>query len=122
MLPQIFPLLSAAPGVTAILGSPPDMRAYLHGRAPQNVATPYLTYQVVGGAPENCLTDPPPCDSFGVRVDCWADSGADCEALAVAVRAALQTSAHCTGYPVDERDPITNRYRLSMQFDFWVLR
>lgn len=121
MLPAVFPILAAAAPVTALIGTNP-VRAYAHGRAPQTVAAPYVTWATQGGAPENTLTDTPPVDSYAVRVDCWSDDGTQCDALATAVRDAIQSQAHMTSVVADDRDPSTNRFRISMQFDFWVYR
>lgn len=121
MLPLVFPILAAAAPVTALIGSSP-VRAYRHGRAPQAVTAPYVTWAVDAGAPENMLTGAPVVDSYGVRVDCWADDDGQVEALAQAVRDAIEPTAHMTGIVADDRDPSTNRYRISMQFDFWTLR
>jgi hypothetical protein len=121
MLPLVFPLLSAAAPVTALIGTNPP-RAYRHGRAPQQVAAPYVTWSVVAGAPENMLSGVPSADSYGVRVDCWSDVDTEVETLAQAVRDAIEPFAHMTGVAADDRDAQTNRYRISLQFEFWVLR
>jgi len=120
MLPPVFTLLTAAAPVTTLIGSPP--RAYRHGRAPQSVTAPYVTWDVPASAPERQLTGVPLADRCNVRVDCWADDDAQVEALAQAVRDAMEPSCESLGVVVDERDATTNRYRLSLSFDFWLLR
>jgi hypothetical protein len=120
MLPNVFALLKVAAPVTAIIGSPP--RCYRHGRAPQGVIVPYVTTEVVAGAPENTLTGVPPADSFGVRVDCWSKDDTEVETLAAAVRDAVQDSAHMIAIVANDRDAVTNICRLSMQYEFWTSR
>lgn len=121
MLPAVFPILSGAAAVTALVGTNP-VRVYRHGRAPQGVTTPYVTWAVDAGTAENILSGTPPADAYSVRVDCWSDDGTQVETLAQAVRDAIEPNAHMTGVVADDREPETNRYRLSMHFDFWVLR
>lgn len=121
MLPLVFPLLRDAPAVTSLIGIMPNVRAYRHGVAPQNVARPYVTWSVPGGAPDNGF-DGACADQFRVQVDCWSDSDTQVETLAAAVRAALEPAAHCVGYLADERDFETQRFRISMAFDFWLAR
>jgi len=119
MLPLIYPLLRDAPAVTALIGSPP--RAFRHGTAPQNVPKPYVTWSVPGGAPENTF-DGAASDLFRVEVDCWSDDDTQVETLAAAVRAALEPSGHLVAYIADERDPVTQRFRISYAFDFILSR
>jgi hypothetical protein len=127
MLPAIFPLLRDSAAVTALIGSSP-VRAYRHGVAPQNVVAPYVTWSVPGGNAENGL-DGAKADVFRVQVDCWSDSpeststaAAQVEALASAVRAAIEPAAHLQAYVANEQDAETKRYRISMQFDWIGLR
>lgn len=120
MLPAIFPLLSGASAVTDLIGTNP-VRAYRHGRAPQTVTAPYVTWSAPGGYAENALGEA--CsDAFRVQVDCWSDSPSEIETLAGAVRDALEPGGHLIAYVDDSQDPTTDRYRISMQFDFIVLR
>jgi len=123
MLPLVFPLLAGAPAVTALVGTAP-VRVYRHGSAPQNVASPYVTWSVTGGDAE-IVFDQTDADTFRVSVDCWASGTAGdtlIETLAAAVRAAIEPAAHLVGYIADERDFDTQKFRISMAFDFIVLR
>lgn len=119
MLPLVYPLLNVAPAVTALIGSPP--RVYRHGSAPQNVLKPYVTWSVPGGEVQNSFEGA--CvDVFRVQVDCWSDDDAQVETLAEAVRAAIEPAAHLIAYIADERDPVTQRFRISFTFDFIASR
>ena len=120
MLPAIFPLLKNAAAVTALIGANP-VRAYRHGSAPEGVIAPYVTWSVAGGAPENAF-DGPCADQFRVQVDCWSDTDAGVEALAEAVRAAIEPAAHLVAYIANDRDPVTKRYRIGFAFDWWASR
>lgn len=120
MFPPVYAALLASAPVTALIGKP--ARAYRHGDAPQGVAAPYVTWFVVDDQPENNLSDPPPADRMPVQVDCWADTDAGVETLAAAVRAALEPHAHMTGLVLNSRDERTRRYRVGLQFDWWLSR
>ena len=65
MYAPIFALLRAAAGVTSIIGSAP-CRAYPFGNAPDQVTKPYITWQAVGGSPENYLKDSPNIDRYSL--------------------------------------------------------
>jgi len=125
MLPEVFPLLAAASAVTSLIGTNP-VRAYRHGRAPQGTAAPYVTWFLVTGLPENTLDEVPRVDRHEVQVDCWSENtgqgSKDIEALAKAVRDAIEPHAHMTAEVFDGIDEDTQRYRIGMQFTFWTDR
>jgi len=120
MLPPVFNALAADTAVTQIIGSPP--RAYRHGRAPQDTTRPYVTWNLVVGTPENVLDQTPEIDRQTVQVDCWHQTDAGVEALATAVRDAIEPEAHMTGVIINEREAETKLYRIGMQFDWFLLR
>lgn len=120
LLPPIFALLKASAAVTALLGANP--KVYRHGIAPQNTVAPYVVWLVVGADPENNLSDVPPVDRIVVQLDCYSTTDGGVETLATAVRDALEPSAHMTGIVINEREPDTGLYRLSLQFDIWLSR
>ncbi|MFC0677525.1 DUF3168 domain-containing protein [Lysobacter korlensis] len=115
MLPTVYATLQASPAVVALVGN----RVFRHGSAPQDVARPYVTWAVAGGAPENGF-DGACADAFRVQVDCWSDSDAGVETLAAAVRDAIEPVAHLVAYVADERDFQTQRFRIGFAFD-WIL-
>lgn len=118
MLPPIYAALSAAPAVVALVGT----RIYPHAEAPQDVAAPYVTWFLAGGAPELTLSEPPPMDRMTVQIDCWHAESTGVLALAAAVRAAIESHAHITGYPINTRDAETKLYRMGLQLDWWLSR
>jgi hypothetical protein len=120
MLPPIYTWLKADSAVTAIIGSPP--RAYRHQSAPQDTTRPYVTWNMVTGVPENTLSELPKIDRITVDIDCWHQTDAGVEALAVAVRDAIEPYAHMTGMPINLREPETKLYRIGLQFDVWLDR
>lgn len=125
MLPAVFPLLRDAAAVTAIIGTSP-VRAYRHGQAPQNVVAPYVTWAAISNVPQNVLDDTPCADHYSVQVDAWSENtgtgSTGIETLAKAVRDSIEPHAHMVSGPTDSFDAETQRYRVTMQFDFWTHR
>jgi hypothetical protein len=125
MLPPIFQILRSSANVTALVGTSP-VRIYRHGTAPQNTAAPYVTWSVITGTPQNTLSGLPKVDACIVQIDCWSDNtgtgAAQIEDLAVAVRAALEPFAHMTRFGPNGRDFETQRYRIMLQFEYWLDR
>ncbi|OJX04578.1 MAG: hypothetical protein BGO72_21435 [Burkholderiales bacterium 70-64] len=112
MLPLVYPVLIGDAAVSALVAT----RIYRHGRAPQEVAVPYITWSI-SGAPENAF-EGPDHDFCRVQVDCWSDDDAQLEALGKAVRDAMEPHAHMTlfeGTP----DDTTGRFRMMLLFD-WI--
>lgn len=122
MLPPVYALLSSNSEVSALVGT----RIYRHGVAPQNVAAPYVTWALVSGTPENELSDIPRADRLDVQIDCWSNNtgtgDVQVESVATAVRDALEPYAHMNSIILNEQDFETRRYRIAMQFTFWLSR
>lgn len=114
MLPDVFALLNVS-AVSALVGA----RIYRHGSAPQDVVAPYITWFQVYGRPENTLSETPAVDNCTIQIDCWsANTGAGAtqiNALAEAVRNAVEARWHVTGIVANEKDFQTQRYRIGMQ-------
>lgn len=91
-MPPLFKVCAANAGVTTLLGVNPT-RLFPFGDAPENVAKPYATYQVLNGLPENYLDDRPDVDDWSIQIDIYADSVADVNAVLGAFRRALEP--HC---------------------------
>lgn len=118
MNPPVFQLLTADAAVSALVGA----RIYRAGHAPQGVATPYITWSVVGGHSENYLAQRPGIDQTRVQIDCWAKDAPQCRALVDAVVSALEMDGYMSGYPTDDFEQETQRYRYMTEFYFWTPR
>lgn len=118
----VFPLLAAAPAVTAIVGTAP-VRVYGAGSAPQAAPLPHVVWQVISGVPEQVL-DRPGIDNARVQIDCWAATATACNGLADAVRAALEDDGRnvMVSDNGDAYDADTQQYRRSFDFSFWIPR
>lgn len=126
MFPQVFQTLKASAAVKNIVGTNPP-RIYRHGSAPQRpdglpFDQPYITWFIVVGTPENTLSELPATDRVTVQVDCWHQTDSGIEALAIAVRDAIEPYAVMTAVPVDTRETESKLYRIALQFDWFVDR
>ncbi|WP_110685077.1 DUF3168 domain-containing protein [Salinicola aestuarinus] len=119
-LAPLFAVCAANPGVTAVLGSEPT-RIYPFDQAPANVATPYATYQLITGIPENYLADRPDVDSVTLQVDVYAETGSSVRAAVVAMRDAIETRARIARWGEEDRDPDTGLRHRSFDVD-WIVR
>lgn len=118
-LPPIFALLAASPAVTALIGTAP-MRLFPSGNIPQAQVLPAVTWQSVGGLPENQLADRPVVDNMRTQIDCWALDYPGARALFVAVQAAVELNATVVSLNGDDYDEATKRYRTSFDVSWWV--
>jgi len=113
-------LLAAADAVKALVGTNP-IRIFQWGRAPANVAAPYILWSVVGDSPENTL-DGPAMDNLRVQIDCYAATGAVCDQLARAARAAVELDGENVMISLNraDQDETTNLFRDSRDYSLWV--
>lgn len=118
MLPPIYTILSAAPAVSAIVGS----RIYPHADAALDVNAPYITWFIVSAPPEIQLSGTPTHDRFTVQVDCWHQTSAGVTSLTSAARAALEAQCNVTNLLLNQRDPDTKLYRIALQLDYFLNR
>jgi len=121
MYPPIFATCAAVPAVTALIGTSP-VRLYPFGDAPQAVAMPYVTWQLVSGIPENYISQTPDIDRFGLQIDCWANTASAARSVAMALRDAIEPHAHIVAWRGESRDNDTLHYRYSFDVDWFVSR
>lgn len=121
MIPDVYALLHTT-AVDALISN----RIYQHGAAPQGTASPYVTWFVVSGVPENNLDADPPADAWSIQVDIWTTNTRDgitqADTLSQAIRDAIEDRFHITNIGGDAQDYATQRYRLSLTFTFWKSR
>jgi len=121
MYPPIFEVCAADSDVQTNIGISP-CRLYPFGEGPERVTLPYAVWQVVGGAPENCMDSPTDMDSFVVQVDAYSDSATSARDVASALRKAIEPYALITSFGGEGRDPDTNYYRYMFSVDWLVDR
>lgn len=124
MFPPVFATLKASAAVRNFVGQQ-SPRIYRHGSAPRDgsrpIIHPFITWSS-SATPENQLSGLPPVDRVVVDINIWHKTDSGVEALALAVRDAVEPFAHCTGQPVDLREPETNLYRILLTFDWFLQR
>ena len=91
--------------------------------APQGTPVPYITYQAVGGDPDNFLTgDLPQKSSARMQINVWAAARLEASALGAQVEGAVRAAAHLQPEVLTGRVATydeTTGYRGTMQ-DFWI--
>lgn len=121
MLPPVFKTASTSAAVAALLNSGGVTRLFEWGEAPQGVARPYAVWQVVSGSPDNYITNRPDVDAYTIQFDAYAADGDGAEAVAIALRDAVEGVAHITSWRSHGRDSETADYRIG--FDVrWIVQ
>lgn len=118
----VFNTLKVAPAVTALLGAGNNMRVYNFGRAPANVAKPYVVWQQITGFPNNNLSQLPENDEFNVQIDIYASSSESAEQVKNAIRDAIEPVMYITSWDGEGMDKETTLYRITFSVDWFVSR
>jgi len=122
MFPPVFPILTGAAAVVALVGAPPNARIY-EGEADAQPQAPYIVWLVVDAVPEQTLDERPSTDRDTFQVDCYAATAAGLRQLTNAVRDALEQYAVMTGLVAHERGTTEPRlFRAALQFDYFSTR
>lgn len=118
----VFTLLSASAALKVIVGTNP-VRVWMDTVPPgESQERPYITWTVVGGAPENYLEGAPTIDNGRIQVDTWSKDKLQCHSMAKLVRNLLEARSHMIGVPVSSFEPDTQLYRYTLEFSFWTPR
>jgi len=123
MKPPIFELCSADTTLQGLLSD--DLgrfQLYPFGEAPQLGAKPYAVWQLVGGGPENYISNVPDIDQVTVLVDTYAKEASMAREVSAALVAAIESVAHVVRHNGEWRDPETRAYRCSFTVDWFVER
>lgn len=118
MFPPVYATLRANETVLATVGD----RIGRNGEVPQDVARPYVTWFIVADQPHDQISGAPPSDFITVQIDCWHQSDAGIESLAVAVRAALDAAGVHNRVRINNREIDTRLYRVGIEADFITQR
>lgn len=118
----VFALLSASTPLKAIVGTSP-VRVWMDTVPPdQSQDRPYITWNVVGGSPENYLKAVPKIDNGRIQIDTWSKDKDQCHTMAKLVRDLLEPTSYMIGVPVSGYEPDTMLYRYTLEFSFWTRR
>lgn len=118
MTPAVFAIVAASSACRAVLGSPPNMRFYPFGEAPQDKPPVYAVWQMPFSTPENYLGQVPDVDDSRVQIDVYGATQASTDAAALAIRNAVQEHANMVNSVQRPRDPATRNYGYMLDFEF----
>lgn len=119
MHPPLHAICAADTTVRDLIGDGDLLRLYPFGEARQKDAYPYAVWQIVGGSPENYLSDTPDTDRFSTQIDVYGKTWASAREVAMALQLALEGDAHVTSYNGEDRDAETKSFRVSFTVD-WI--
>lgn len=114
MNPPVTQTLAASSALVAIVGA-----KVFFGLAPQGTEAPYVSWGYVSANPNNNLSDRPDGDDVRIQVDCYSPNQAQCKALAVAARDALEAVTHIVSGPLYvgmEDDTKLHRWTMDLYF------
>lgn len=119
----VYAWLSAASGVTAIVGAD-NPAIHDAGWAPDGPEAPtrYVVWRIVSGLPENYLSEAPDMDDVRIQLDCYGRNRPEATELFDAVLEALQEHGHQVSENPEGRDENTKLYVRSADFEFWASR
>lgn len=120
MFPPVYALAAASSTVQGLLGTEP--RLYPFGDAPQGVQLPYVSWQTIGGSPENFLATVPDADRYTIQMDVYGMDAASVRAVAEALRDIYEPTAYITRWGGESKDAQTKHYRYSFDVEFIVNR
>lgn len=98
MYAPLYARAMATPAVVALLtDGKGSIRLWPFGEAPKQPAPkmPYVTWQNVGGDPNNNVSDRPDADRFSIQVNVWAETSAQLWAVTNALRDIMEVDG-CT--------------------------
>lgn len=121
MYPPVYSVLAADADVQTNLGSSPT-RVHAFGEAIAPAVKPYAVWQIIGGLPENTVSDSPDIDLYAVQFDVYADTADAARDAAQAIRDAIELVSHITAWRGETRDPDTRNFRISFDVDWFVNR
>lgn len=114
-----FPVAAADPAVIDLLGSPP--RIYPAGDAPKDGAYPYATYQRIGGAPMQLLSERASASEQSLQIDVWAKTNGSAQAVCDALIHAIELRCSITSVRGPTKDATTGSFRCSIDA-LWIVQ
>lgn len=87
MYAPIYALALTTPAVVAVLGDGDGgLKLWPFDEAPKDAPLPYVTWQNIGGVPNNNVSDRPDADHFSIQINVWGESSAQMWTVANAMR------------------------------------
>lgn len=119
----IYPTCVGDTTCQALLGdSEGDLRLWPFNKAPDNPALPYATYQNIGGAPENNLSNRPDCDQFRIQINVWGATSEQVRDVSEAIRDAIELDSHITRWGEQVQDAQTKAFGYDFDVDWYTHR
>jgi len=123
MMAPIFALCSSDTTLQGLLSDDAGrFQLYPFGEAPQLGAKPYAVWQVVGGSPENYISNVPDIDSYSIQIDVYAREASAAREAVRALMGVIEYVAHVFNYIDERRTTETRAYRCSFTVDWFVDR
>jgi hypothetical protein len=119
MVPLIQAVMQGSAGVRAQLGNP---IRFFYGTAPLDTAMPYGVWEIVGGSPENLLSEAPVADGWRVRINVWGGTLSQANAAAIAIRDEVERRGSIESYNPTPDDDDTGAAGISFDAKFLSLR
>jgi hypothetical protein len=110
----VYAILHDWPALAAIVGT----RIY-RAFAGDTPTAPYVVWRTLADVPDNHLSGPPPSDRYSIRVDCFADTEAGSDALAIACRDAIEQAGQVQNIQDLGREPDTKLWRYTIDADIF---
>lgn len=89
LLPPVLEAIALNVSVLGVFGYNP-LRVFPFGEAPAGTITPYATWRIIDGEPENCLSGSPDIDQYEITFSVYAKEGATCRTAAGVLITAIQ--------------------------------
>lgn len=114
-------------GFKTLLSADAPTNAIIQGRVypikvPRDGRVPAVAIQMIGGKPENYLSEDPTIDNGIYQVNCWAVDMTTVEALGIAVRDVLQKIGMITRYHGTDFDEEAQWYGFRFDLSIWDSR
>ncbi|AYX95798.1 DUF3168 domain-containing protein [Acinetobacter baumannii] len=116
----IFKIAKADPAVRSLLESDNILRVWRFGKAPEQPETPYVTWQIITGEPNNNLDSRPDSDNAVIQIDVYATDEDVVEQVAESLQFAIELDCYIVRYGEVDNDPITNMPHYSFDVS-WVV-
>lgn len=121
MIARIYEWLLSDSTVTSLLTNGSNIKVY-RDVVPQSSSIPYVRWSIVGGTPENYISNTPGIDSTRYQFDVFAINQQSCDQIYSAIRNVLEQHGHIVSFNLSLQDEETRNYVLSFDMQFWVSR
>jgi len=120
MYAPIYAVALRSADLVALLGDGDGgLNLWPFGEAPKDAPLPYVTWQNVGGMPNNNLSDRPDADHFSLQMNVWAENSRQMWAVTNALRDAIELDCYITRWGNTVIDAETKAFGYDFDAD-WI--